>query len=84
MPPAFSTNQGFGQHPPAVVQLNPLERHNLRCRMEGLLQERLTGRAAPVLAHRIVPHQRSAAGLGSDELASELLLERIETLTVPD
>ncbi|MCP3920556.1 MAG: MoxR family ATPase [bacterium] len=40
--------------------------------------------AAPVLAHRIVPHQRSAAGLGSDELASELLMERIESLTVPD
>ena len=45
MPPAFSANQGFGQHPPAVVELNPLERHNLRRRMESLLQQRLTGRS---------------------------------------
>ena len=45
MPPALSTNQGFGQHPPAVVLLNPLKKHNLLRRMEGLLQQRRTGRS---------------------------------------
>ena len=45
MPPAFSTNQGFGQHPSAFVQLHPLKIHHLRRRIKGLLQQRLTGRS---------------------------------------